>query len=70
MFSRHAAELMRSGFSATDACKNTVEHLSATVGGLGGLVAIDKVGNIGFAFNTPRMAYAFKVCGQPVVSGI
>jgi beta-aspartyl-peptidase (threonine type) len=40
-----------------------VEHLQTRVGGLGGIILLDAQGRPGFAYNTPRMAHAYRVEG-------
>jgi beta-aspartyl-peptidase (threonine type) len=42
-----------------EACSKAIAMLKERVKGYGGLIMIDSKGNIGYAFNTPRMAYAF-----------
>ena len=40
-------------------CAAAVQLLANRTRGTGGLILLDKNGNPGFAFNTPRMAYGF-----------
>jgi beta-aspartyl-peptidase (threonine type) len=51
------------GANAKAAAQWAVEHLQQRVGGLGGIIVLDTEGRVGFAFNTPRMAYAYRVKG-------
>ncbi|HME12797.1 MAG TPA: isoaspartyl peptidase/L-asparaginase [Candidatus Acidoferrum sp.] len=44
---------------AMQAAKKAVELLAARTKGTGGLILLDREGNPGFAFNTPRMAYGY-----------
>ena len=44
---------------ATLAARASVKLLADRTKGTGGLILLDRQGNPGFAFNTPRMAYAF-----------
>ena len=37
-----------------------VAHLHERVGGLGGIILLDAAGRVGYAYNTPRMAHAFR----------
>jgi beta-aspartyl-peptidase (threonine type) len=37
-----------------------IDVLAQRVGGLGGCILLDSRGRIGFAYNTPRMAYAYR----------
>ncbi|UCE90855.1 MAG: isoaspartyl peptidase/L-asparaginase [Methanobacteriota archaeon] len=51
---------IRSGLQdSCAACRNAVEHLNKRVGGLGGLIMVDREGAVGYHHNTPRMAFAF-----------
>jgi L-asparaginase / beta-aspartyl-peptidase len=42
------------------AAQAAIAILGQRVGGLGGCVLLDQRGRVGFAFNTPRMAYAYR----------
>jgi beta-aspartyl-peptidase (threonine type) len=44
---------------ATLAAKKAVELLAARTKGTGGLILLDRNGQPGLAFNTPRMAYGY-----------
>ena len=57
---KHAADLIGSGAVGPEAAIRTVRYLGDRVGGWGGLVMIDSAGWIGFAHNTPRMAFAWR----------
>jgi beta-aspartyl-peptidase (threonine type) len=41
------------------AAREAVHLLAKRTHGTGGLILLDRHGNPGFAFNTPRMAYGF-----------
>jgi beta-aspartyl-peptidase (threonine type) len=41
------------------AARKAVELLAARTSGTGGLILLDRYGQPGFAFNTPRMAYGY-----------
>lgn len=60
VMAKAAADWMGAGDSAEAAAAKAVEMLKKRTDGSGGLIAIDKSGRIGFAFNTPRMAYAWR----------
>ena len=47
------------GKDAAQAAKWAVATLHDRVDGLGGVIVVDREGRIGFAYNTPRMAYAY-----------
>lgn len=45
--------------SVMQACHQAVQLLTARGKGTGGIILLDMLGNPGFAFNTPRMAYGY-----------
>ena len=64
-----AVDLLREATPVREATALAVQMLEKKVAGLGGLIMIDREGEIGYAFNTPIMAYAYlsESLGQPVV---
>ena len=46
------------GLSSQEAAESSLSFMSKRVGGTGGVIVLDKVGNIGKHFNTERMAWA------------
>jgi beta-aspartyl-peptidase (threonine type) len=64
-----AVDLLRDGRPVQEAAALAVLLLEERVRGLGGLIMIDRHGDIGYAFNTPNMAYAYLTedLTQPVV---
>ena len=52
------------------AARYAIATLSNRVQGFGGCIILDSHGHPGFAFNTPRMAYAYQIEGEPAVIGI
>lgn len=61
---RHAADLVAAGAVGPEAALRAVRHLSEKVGGWGGVILIDRAGWVGFAHNTPRMAFAWRTPGM------
>jgi L-asparaginase / beta-aspartyl-peptidase len=55
---RVACDLMRQGADAASAARSALARLER-VGGRAGLIAIDRAGRVGWAFNTERMSRAF-----------
>lgn len=57
-------------FDAASAARWSIEYLAQKVGGLGGIILLDRQGRIGYACNTPRMACALmrEDLAQPLVS--
>jgi beta-aspartyl-peptidase (threonine type) len=64
-----AVGLLREGRPVQEAATLAVQMLAEKVRGLGGLIMIDREGEIGYAFSTPAMAYAYLSDGlrQPVI---
>jgi L-asparaginase / beta-aspartyl-peptidase len=57
LVARGTAQLQVDG--AMPAAKSSVELLATRTHATGGLILLDREGNAGFAFNTPRMAYGY-----------
>jgi L-asparaginase / beta-aspartyl-peptidase len=70
MLARDIAERMRSGAGAQDAAKQGIDRLGTRADGLGGVIVMDARGDLGVAYNTPRMARGFMRDGldQPDVT--
>ncbi len=66
---RSAVDLLAERDAQT-AAEEAIRMLETRVGGLGGLIALDRQGRVGCAFNTPRMARAYFSEGmsEPVVA--
>ena len=56
---RTAIELLRDGRGPTQAAQVAVELLRKRTGGEAGVVLIDPLGRVGYAYNTPAMSVAF-----------
>jgi len=56
---KSACDLMANGANAEAASKAVIQRLGERVKGRGGVIAIDREGRTGFAYNTPRMARAW-----------
>ena len=56
---RRVCDLVERGYNAPDAARASIEYLERRVDGLGGVICIDKDGNLGYCHNTPHMALAF-----------
>ncbi|HWQ15939.1 MAG TPA: isoaspartyl peptidase/L-asparaginase [Roseiflexaceae bacterium] len=70
LLAKTATDLVGAGHHPAEAARRAIEVLAQRVGGLGGLILLDGAGRAGFAFNTPRMAYAYRVQGGEEVVGI
>ena len=60
-------DLIGAGHDPMTAARQAIDILARRVSGLGGCILIDRAGRIGFAFNTPRMAYAYRVEDGPIL---
>jgi beta-aspartyl-peptidase (threonine type) len=57
--SKSGLDLLAEDLAPDSACEGAVRILKERVDGLGGLIMVDTKGRIGFAYNTPRMAFAY-----------
>lgn len=69
LISKQACDFVALGFSAQAACETAVRLLGERTDGEGGLISIDHLGRVGFAYNTTAMPYAYAVSTTAVVSG-
>ena len=69
LLARRACEFLALGMSAQAAAQAAIRLLAERLGGDGGLILIDRQGQVGFAHNTPHMSYGYLVEGMetPVV---
>jgi beta-aspartyl-peptidase (threonine type) len=56
---RTAIELLRDGRDPTRAARSAVDLLYKITGGDGGVILLDPLGRLGYAYNTPAMSVAF-----------
>ncbi|HMP42941.1 MAG TPA: isoaspartyl peptidase/L-asparaginase [Roseiflexaceae bacterium] len=70
LLAKTATDLIGAGHTPAEAARRAIELLERRVGGLGGCILLDAQGRVGLAFNTPRMAYAYRVAGGEVVEGM
>jgi beta-aspartyl-peptidase (threonine type) len=70
LLAKTATDLIGAGHDPMSAAHQAIDILARRVGGLGGCILLDSAGQIGFAFNTPRMAYAYRAEAGPPVVGI
>lgn len=69
IITRRICEFVGAGLQAQAACDAAMRLLTERVQGRGGVIAIDAHGNIGHAFNTEAMPYAYAIAGTPVITG-
>ncbi len=70
LLAKTAIDLLSAGYAPADAARAAIERLEQRVSGLGGVILLDPRGRVGFAFNTPRMAYAYRTADGEVVTGV
>jgi L-asparaginase / beta-aspartyl-peptidase len=71
LIARRAADYIAHGETARAAAQEAIALLGAKATGTGGLIIVDRKGNIGFAWNSQNMKHAYIVEGmQEPVSGI
>ena len=70
VLSKTACNLVETNLNAHDAAKLAINILAKRVNGSGGIILIDRNGDIGYAYNTPRMAYAFQQEEGDITIGI
>ncbi|HLG65116.1 MAG TPA: isoaspartyl peptidase/L-asparaginase [Ktedonosporobacter sp.] len=63
LIARRAAECVAGGSNAREAAQAAIAILSAKATGTGGLITVDRIGNVGFAWNSKNMARAY-LCGE------
>ena len=69
VISKQVCDSVGQGLSAQDACDAAIRLLAERTNGSGGLIAIDRRGQIGVAYNTVAMPYAYAIGDDPIVSG-
>lgn len=68
LLAKTATDRIAAGRTPMEAAHEAIDVLAQRVGGYGGCILLDAQGRVGFAFNTPRMAYAYRTAeGQEVV---
>jgi beta-aspartyl-peptidase (threonine type) len=59
VMAKAAADLLRGESSSMGAAQETIALFAKRTQATAGLILLDRDGNPGFAFNTPRMAYGY-----------
>jgi beta-aspartyl-peptidase (threonine type) len=70
LLAKTATDYIGNGYAPMTAAHLAIKRLADRVGGLGGCILLDGQGRIGFAFNTPRMAYAYRSGDEEIVVGM
>lgn len=69
LISKRVCDSVIGGMSAQRACTAAINELSDRIAGQGGVIAIDRQGRIGIAFNTDAMPHAYSINDQTIKSG-
>ncbi len=69
LISKRVCDFVADGLSTQRACEAAIDVLTERVNGRGGIIAVDRRGRIGIAFNTAAMPYAYYIDNQPIKSG-
>ena len=59
LIAKRAADFVASGITARDAAEATIAVLGVKADGTGGLIVVDWLGNVGFAWNSENMVHAY-----------
>lgn len=72
VISKTVCDLLRSGMAAQEAADAGIGLLARRTDGHGGLIVVDRQGDVGVAHNTPHLAYAYvaSVTQDKIVSGV
>src|SRR6266581_2333319 len=71
LIAKRAADLVAHGETAREAAATAIAFLGAKATGTGGLIMVDRKGNIGFAWNSQHMKHAYMTEGmENPISGI
>lgn len=66
VISKVVCELLGKGLTAQKAAEDGVKMLEKKIKGRGGVIVLDKEGNVGISYNTPKMARAYMKEGMDV----
>jgi L-asparaginase / beta-aspartyl-peptidase len=64
LIARHAADLVGQGVTAHEATQQTIAFLAAKAQGTGGLILLDRRGEVGVAWNSEHMVHAYITSSQ------
>jgi beta-aspartyl-peptidase (threonine type) len=68
--STSATQAVNSSSRAMQVAEQTIAELARRTKATAGLILLDREGNPGFAFNTPRMAYGYVAAGGGFITGV
>ena len=59
LIAKRVADNVARGMSAREAAEETIAYLGMKAEGTGGLIVVDRLGNVGFSWNSQNMVYAY-----------
>ncbi|HZS76325.1 MAG TPA: isoaspartyl peptidase/L-asparaginase family protein [Ktedonobacteraceae bacterium] len=65
LIAKRAADFVGRGLIAREAAEAAIAVLGAKAEGTGGLIIVDRKGNVGYAWNSQNMSHAFMIEGLP-----
>ena len=69
LISKRVCDFVADGLSTQRACEAAVDVLNERVAGHGGVIAVDRRGRVGIAYNTVAMPYAYYIDDNLIKSG-
>jgi beta-aspartyl-peptidase (threonine type) len=71
LIAKRTADFVTRGYTAREAAEAAIAVLGQRATGTGGLIVVDRLGNVGFAWNSQNMSHAYMVEGlEEPVTGI
>jgi beta-aspartyl-peptidase (threonine type) len=71
LIAKRTADFVMRGYTAREAAEAAIAVLGQRATGTGGLIVVDRLGNVGFAWNSQNMSHAYMVEGlEEPVTGI
>jgi len=70
VISKTACDFMAQGMTAQEAADAAIAILAERTTGVGGLIVLDKTGDVGLAHNTAHIAHAYTIPGGGVIAGM
>ncbi|GHO48369.1 isoaspartyl peptidase/L-asparaginase family protein [Ktedonospora formicarum] len=64
LIAKRASDFVADGMNAQEAAEAAIKVLGARASGTGGLITVDRRGNIGFAYSTQQMSRAYMLDGM------
>ncbi|MBN1921584.1 MAG: isoaspartyl peptidase/L-asparaginase [Anaerolineae bacterium] len=69
VLSKGACDLLAQGWAPQAAAEHLIAQLEQRVGGYGGIIMVDRDGQVGLAHNTPNLSFAVIRAGEEMLSG-